>query len=151
MIEFILSRVWMIMAGIAVMVVIVAAFDGLQDHMTQEAFTDGAEVLSEMIDAMEQEGQGEVRVEMDALLSSSGTTMEVRPGSIWMHNGDQTRAVECPSIQLVDRGVHVPSITLTRGDAVIIRSTNGGPVQVEKVSATALTPSTNLMHSSTVL
>ena len=133
--EFVLSRVWMVIAGLAITVVLLAAFAGLDRDISDQEGQEGARTLARMIDALEDEGgSAEMRIEVDEVIAGQGTTLIVRPGSIWVEDGRTSEAVACSgSIVLLDDGHRVDSLQLTRGDVVVIRS-SAGQVQLEKVS-----------------
>jgi len=136
MMEFVLSRVWMVIAGLAITAVLLAVFAGLDHSISDQEGQAGARTLARMIDALEDEGgSAEMRVEVDELITGQGTSLVVRPGSIWIEDGRTSEAVACSgSIVLFDDGHRVDSLQLARGDVVIIRS-SAGQVQLEKVSA----------------
>ncbi|MBI0584678.1 MAG: hypothetical protein ISF22_10700 [Methanomassiliicoccus sp.] len=153
MIEFVMSRVWMVIAGVAVMAVIVASFAGLDRNVQREVEMEGAETLAAVMNELAAwEGQGETRVEVDGLLIEREATIMICPGSIWVNGPSSSRAVGCATdLILVDGGRQVDSLELAHGDHVVIRTAGDGIVQLEKVSATARTAETNLSHSSAVL
>jgi hypothetical protein len=152
MIEFVLSRVWMVIAGLAMIAVVLAAFNGLDQGVRDGADIEGAKALVGVIEEMSTvHGPAELRVQVDELLMGKGTFLEVRPGSVWVHGPDHARAVTCPTaIVLIDGGDVTDKLVLRSGDLVAVR-TDGSEVQLEKVFTTSLTASVNLAHSSSVL
>lgn len=136
MMEFVMSRVWMVIAGLAITAVLLTVFAGLDRSITEQEGQEGARTLARMIDALEDEGgSAEMRLEIDEVIAGQGTTLVVRPGSLWVEDGRTSEAVACSSsIVLLDDGHRVDSLQLARGDVIVIRS-SAGQVQLEKVSA----------------
>jgi hypothetical protein len=132
--------------------VVLAAFNGLDKGVHDGVNLEAAEALTGVIEEMGTvRGSAEIRIPVDDLIIGTGTVLEVRPGSVWVRGPDQARAVNSPTVVvLIDGGNPTDRLTLRPGDTVAVR-TDGREVQVEKVSATSLTASTNLRHSSGVL
>ena len=135
MIEFVMSRVWMVIAGLAVAVVILAAFGGLNDSIAQSRNMTGAESIAEVIAELEAgDGTAEMSITIDRMIADKGDVILIHPGSIWVLGGGKGRAVACsPDIALLDNGQRVDELRLGCGDVIIIRAFSG-QVQLEKVS-----------------
>jgi succinylglutamate desuccinylase len=135
MMEFVLSRVWMVIAGLAVMAVLLAAFTGLNQGMEERSDIEGAYSLAGIIDRLEEEeGSVVMEVDLDRTIADTETYFVLCPGSIWVHSGGSAHAVTSSGkIVLFDNGVMVDSLRLEKGDRIVIRSSSG-EVQVEKVS-----------------
>ena len=135
MIEFVMSRVWMVVAGLAVAAAVLVAFGGLNDSITEHRSTAGAGSIADLIDELEAEdGAAEMRVAVDRMIADRGTALVIYPGSIWVQSDGQSRAVACSSnIALLDNGQRVDELRLGSGDVIVIRASSG-TVQLEKVS-----------------
>lgn len=135
MMEFVLSRVWMVMVGLAFMAVIVAAFAGLDQRMMERSDAEGAEALAGIIrDMGHEEGYVEMEIDLHRTIASPETELTICPGSIWIQKEGIGRAVACSSdIDLFDNGKRVDSLHVARDDRLVIRSSSG-QVQLEKVS-----------------
>ena len=135
MMEFVLSRVWMVVAGLAVMAVLLAAFAGLNQGIEDRSEIEGAESLAGMIDRLEgEEGSVAIMVDLDRTITDPETCFVLNPGSIWVHGGGSAHAVAVSEdVILFDNGSKVDSLRLEKDDHIVIRSTSG-EVQVEKVS-----------------
>jgi RsiW-degrading membrane proteinase PrsW (M82 family) len=55
MIEFVMSRVWMVIVGLAMAAVILAAFGGLNENIADSRSMAGAEAIAGIIDDLEDE------------------------------------------------------------------------------------------------
>jgi len=133
-IEFVMSRVWMVVAGLAVAAVIMAAFGGLNDGIAEHRSMAGAGSIADLIEELEAEaGAAEMRVTMDGMIAD-GETIVIHPGSIWVQGDGRSRAVACSSnIILFDNGRTVDELRLASGDVIVVRASSG-TVQLEKVS-----------------
>jgi len=156
MLEFITSRVWMIIAGLVLAGAIMGAFNGLDRQTVDQAALDRASSLGDVIEEMRWTGQtGEVRIDARTLLVDKSHSLVVNDGSIWVRSGGRSTAVDGPSgLVLLDDGTDVKELIVTWSDTVILSARAPGGtivVQVEKVDATSFTASTNLLHSSSVL
>ncbi len=156
MIEFVMSRVWLVIAGLAMAAAVLVAFTGLDDGTRDKAAMDGANALADLIEDLRVKGQiGEVRVDGRDVIFDDGHSLRVCNGSIWVQSGQEEHAVAGPrDLVLVEEGRAVDSLTIRPGDQLVLRSFMiGGKigVQLEKVDATSLTASTNSLHSSSVL
>jgi hypothetical protein len=156
MIEFVMSRVWLVIAGLAVAGVVVLSFTGLDDGARDKVAVDGANTLGGLIEELQNNGQtGEVRVDGQDILFDDDHTLRVCNGSIWVQSGSREHAIDGPrDLVLVEGHRDVDGLTIQRSDQIILRSfmVNGQiVVQLEKVDATSLTASTNSLHSSSVL
>lgn len=157
MMELVMSRVWMVIAGTVLAGVVMAAFSGL-DERTENAVTmEGASTLARTIISLSSgEHEGVVVIEADDILPAGHRHLTICDGSIWIVEGPSARAVVIPlGTILLDGEARTDRLMVVAGDVLIIRSctsTEGSrTVQLEKVSATNLTASTNLLHSSAVL
>ncbi len=109
------------------------------------------------MDELRRNGQvGEVRIDGRDVIFDDDHTLRVCNGSIWVQSGSKERAIDGPrDIALVEGGRNVDALTIQRSDHLVLRSflTGSGKIgiQLEKVDVTSLTPSTNLLHSSSVL
>lgn len=135
MIEFVMSRVWMVIVGLAMAAVILAAFGGLNENIADSRSMAGAEAIAGIIDDLEdEEGSVELRIEIDEMIADRGTVLIIHPGSIWVQDEAGRRAVACSSdIVLLDGGQRVDELRLLSGDVVVIRA-SAGEIQLEKVS-----------------
>jgi hypothetical protein len=156
MIEFVMSRVWLVIAGLAMAAAVLVAFTGLDDGTRDRAAVDGANALADLIGDLRTNGQtGEVRIDGRDVIFANGYSLRVCNGSIWVQNGQTERAVVGPGDLVLVEGSHiVDTMTIRPLDQLVVRSfLSGGKmgVQLEKVDATSLTASTNSLHSSSVL
>lgn len=130
-----MSRVWMVIAGLAVAAVILAAFGGLNDSIAGRHGTAGAESIAKVIEELEAEDCTlEMRLSLEELMVDREDVIVIHPGSIWVLGDGKSRAVACSSnIALLDNGQQVDELRLGCGDALVIRASSG-TVQLEKVS-----------------
>jgi hypothetical protein len=124
MIEFVMSRVWLIIAGLAVVAVVLATFAGLDAGTRDRGAADGANALADLMEGLRTSGQvGEVQVDGRDLLFDDGHSLRVCNGSIWVKAGSKERAVEGPQdILLVEGNRCVDVLTIQRSDRLILRS-----------------------------
>lgn len=154
--ELIMSRVWLVIAGVMVTGAVLFSFGALDDHSRDAAEMEGAESLARSIGHLSSDvSEGTLVFEAKDLLPPNGDPLRVYNGSIWVGEGTSARAVDIGSpIALISDGERVDHLIVHSDDLLIIRSTGaleGREVQLEKVSATNLTVSTNFLHSSSVL
>lgn len=156
MIEFVMSRVWLVIAGLAMAGVVLVAFTGLDDGTRDRAAVDGANALADLTEELRTNGQvGEVRVDGRDVIFDDDYSLRVCNGSIWVQSGQKEHAVAGPrDLVLVEGNRTVDSLTIRRSDQLVVRSfMTGGKlgIQLEKLDATSLTASMNSLHSSSVL
>ncbi len=156
MMELIMSRFWLVIAGMMVTGALLFSFGALDDRSRDAAEMEGAESLARSIEALSSDVcEGTLMLEAKDLLPASGDPLRVYDGSIWIGEGASARAVDIgSSIVLISDGDQVDHLIIYSDDVLSIRSC--GPlevrvVQLEKVSATNLMVSTNFLHSSFVL
>ncbi len=151
-----MSRIWMVLAGVMLTGAVLSAFGTLDDDARSEAEMVGVSSLIDTVEAMGRGAQeGRITVEVSDVLPTLDSVLTVYNGSIWVGEGPSAKAASIATpLVLVDGGAHVDGMTLRSGDAVIITAA-GAPesraVQLEKVSATNRTVSTNFLHSASVL
>ena len=126
---------WMVVAGLAVAAVILAAFGGLNDSIVERQRNAGIESIADLIAELEAEdGAVEMRIAVDGMVVDREDVIVICPGSIWLLGDGESRAVACSSnIALVDDGQRVDELRLGSGDVLVIRVSEGA-VQLEKVS-----------------
>jgi hypothetical protein len=133
MIEFVLSRVWMVMAGLSVMVVVLAAFGGLDRSVERDADLAGASSLSAAVSDLQREGStGELRVELNGVMSGEASYTIYRWGIEVRGAGHGDEFLDM--VTLLD-GAPVDRLEVGPSDVLVIRAWSG-QVQVEKVSTT---------------
>jgi hypothetical protein len=135
MMEFVLSRAWMVIAGLAVTAVILAAFSGLNGSVEREADLEGASALSEMISELQsKEDSLELRIDLGRIMLDQESTYLVREWGIELvENGYSRVAGTYNQISLIEDGRPVDCLHVGSKDILMIRSSSG-EVQVEKAS-----------------
>lgn len=129
MMEFVLSRVWMVIAGLAVMAAILASFAGLNGSVERGMDREGASALSSMVSDLQRSGAtADLKVEMRDLLGGHGSFSIKRwgidaGGSAAFHN----------MVALIEGGREVEAMEVGPSDALMLRSVRG-EVQLEKIS-----------------
>lgn len=129
MMEFVLSRVWMVIAGLAVMAAILASFAGLNGSVERGMDREGASALSSMVSDLQRSGAtADLKVEMRDLLGGHGSFSIKRwgidaGGSAAFHN----------MVTLIEGGREVEAMEVGPSDALMLRSVRG-EVQLEKIS-----------------
>ena len=74
MMEFVLSRVWMVIAGLAVMAAILASFAGLNGSVERGMDREGVSALSSMVSDLQRSGAtADLKVAMRDLLGGHGS------------------------------------------------------------------------------
>lgn len=152
--EFVLSKVWMVLGGLALAAVVTASFASLNLGAGAEQEMRGAEALSDILSGMSSTPGGEMVIEIKDLVSGDSCFV-IRKGSVWLESGGVKKMIPSLAniIMLSDAG-EVDELRLCCSDILRINSIateDGVAVQLEKVDATAWTASTNLLHSSSVL
>lgn len=157
MMELVMSRVWMVIAGLVLAGVVLSSFGALDDRTREAAELEGARALASTVEALGSNGQeGALTIIVDDILPDGHRSLTIYEGSIWIGAGPSAMAVTIPhgAVLMADEE-RVESLTLMAGDLLIARSyldpDGNRAVQLEKVSATNFTASTNLLHSFSVL
>ncbi|MDW5563485.1 MAG: hypothetical protein SA339_09690 [Methanomassiliicoccus sp.] len=135
MMEFVMSRVWMVIAGLAVLTVIMAAFAGLDRKAEEAVDMEGASTLSSVIsDLQRNEATAEMAVDMGAMISDQQVTFSISTGTIEINEG-RRRGIAgfYEAVTLIIDGQAVDRLEVGRDDVLLIRS-SAGKVQLEKVS-----------------
>jgi len=156
MMELIMSRVWLVIAGLMMTGAVLYSFGVLDDNERNASEMVGAEALASSIEALSTSvHEGMVMFEAKDLLPNGGDPLRVYNGSIWVGDGATAQAVNMAApVVLFSDGDRVSDIIVHSDDVLILRSIGAlseREVQLEKVSATNLMVSTNLLHSSSVL
>jgi hypothetical protein len=156
MMDLIMSRVWLVIAGLMVTAAVLYSFGAMDDRSRNASEMEGAESLASSIEALSKDVyEGTLTFEAKDLLPAGGEPLRVFNGSIWIGEGTTARAVDISSpLVLISDGVRVDHLIVHGGDVLTIRSI-GTPeereVHLEKVSAMNLMVSTNFRQSSFVL
>jgi hypothetical protein len=156
MMELIMSRVWLVIAGIMVTGAVLFSFGALDDHSRDAVEMEGAESLARSIENLSSDvSEGKLEFEAKELLPPNGDPLRVYNGSIWVGEGTSAQAVDIrSSLVLISDRERVDHLIIYGDDLLILRSSGAldeREVQLEKVSATNLTVSMNFLHSSSVL
>lgn len=156
MMELIMSRVWLVIAGMMMTGAVLYSFGALNDNDRYASEMEGAEALARSIESLGTSvPEGTVVFEAKDLLPAGGGPLRVYNGSIWIGERATARAVDLPTpVVLISDGARVDHLIVDGGDVLIIRSIGTleeRVVQLEKVSAMNLMVSTNVLHSSFVL
>ncbi|KQM11290.1 hypothetical protein AOA80_09020 [Methanomassiliicoccales archaeon RumEn M1] len=155
MMEFFLSKLWMIIAGLAVMGAILASFGALDDRTVEEGLMAEMASTSNILEEMNGCPVGTmVRIVPDL---PSEAVLRIGNGSLWLVRGGPDIMVEIHSeVVAMEGGLVVPYVEAAPGGAFIAsRAEQNGTlvtvVQLEKTELSSLTASTNLRASSSVL
>jgi hypothetical protein len=156
MIEFLFSRASLSVVAIALMAVAVGAFSNLNNDLVEREDLDQASLLADVLFQLESSNHPIVLlVDASDFISNPSITLILRNGSIWIDDTGHQHTIDCPSnLVLIEEGRVVEKVIVGQTDRLRISTIFDGnllDVQVEKVDATILTPSMNLLHSSTVL
>ncbi len=156
MMELIMSRVWLVIAGLMVTGAVLYSFGALDDRGRSASEMEGAKSLARSIEVLRTDVcEGTLVFEAKDLLPAGGDALRVFNGSIWIGEGRTARAIDMSSpVVLISDGVRVDQLIIHEGDSLTVRSfgtLEERKVQLEKVSAMNLTVSTNFLHSSFVL
>ena len=155
MMEFLLSKLWLVIAGLALMAVVLASFGSLDDRMAEGDLSRAMAATSNVLSEMETCPLGTtVRLTPEM---PSGSTMRIGNGTLWLVRDGNDLMLSCPAqVVAIENGRVVSfieaspgmSITATRAavDGTIVTV-----VQLEKTELSSSTASTNLLVSSSVL
>lgn len=157
MLEFFLSKMWLFLAGFALIGAVTSAFTQLNGDMVREDMTEVVADLSEAIEGVNGSPRGTtLTVRMDSLLGPDRTAV-VTNGSVWVEWSRGRVAAECSAeVVLLDGEATVDRLAIGLRDRLILtKSVVEGRsvtvVQLEKVETISLTTSTSLLASSSVL
>jgi hypothetical protein len=129
MMEFVLSRVWAIIAGLVVMAAIMTSFAGLNGSIERGMDHEGASALSSMVSDLQRSGAtADLKVEMREMMRGHGPWTFERWG---VHAGGAVTFHDL--VTLIEGGREVGTMEVGPGDALMVRSVSG-EVQLEKIS-----------------
>ncbi len=155
MMEFLLSKLWMVIAGLAVMAVVIASFGSLDDRTTEDGLRDEMASASNILEEMHGCPAGTtVRIAPDIPADS---IMRVGNGSLWLVRDGPDLVIPIRSkIVAMEDGIAVPFVETRPGGhflatRVVIDGVQVTIVQAEKMKLSSFMASTNLRTSSSVL
>jgi hypothetical protein len=154
MMEFVLSKVWLFIGGLTLLAVVLASFGSLNSNLQEDRDVEAAEGFSDVVQKMASAPGCRMSFSGDEVVPE-GARFTFQAGAIIAERGGHQRIVPVPiDVELIEGGRPVESLAIGRADVILLRSVEGPEgtiVQLEKVDATALTASTNLLLSSSVL
>ena len=155
MMEFLLSKLWMVITGLAVMAAVVAAFGSLDDRTAEGGLKTEMASTSNILEELSGSPVGTtVRIAPDIPADS---VLRVGNGSLWLVRGGSDLLMPIRSEVIAMEGnVAVPYIEARPGDSfsatrMEINGMRSTVVQLEKTELSSFTASTNLCASSSVL
>ena len=162
MMEFVLSKLSLVVLGIVIVASFSGMFGGLDERTELRSARDCVSHVAEVFEKIASSNEEvECRLVMSELLPSKDCRLEVAEGSLWLI----WRDLRCPAevsqeFVLLDEingsATQVEKLSCGYGDELIIESRPVGDgralsVHMENVSTSTLTAFTNLSHSDIVL
>lgn len=155
MTEFLLSKLWMVIAGLAVMAAVMASFGSLDDRTAENGLKAEMASTSNILEELSSCPVGTtVRIAPDIPADS---VLRVGNGSLWLvRDGPDLLMPIRSEVIAMEGGVAVPYIEARPGDLfsatrMEINGARSTVVQLEKTELSSFTASTNLRASSSVL
>ena len=155
MIEFFLSKIWMIMAGLAVMAVVMAAFGSLDDRTAEDDLRTELASVSNIMEELHSCPVGTTVRIVPHLPPDS--VLRVGNGSLWLvRDGPDVLLPIRSEVVAMEDGIAVPYVEAHSGGSflafrAVLNGTQVTVVQLEKTELSSVTASTNLRASSSVL
>lgn len=154
MMEFLLSKLWLFLAGAAVLAVTVAAFGSLHDAFAEEGTRAAVDEVRSVLAELDGCPPGTlVRLAPDL---PSGSALRVGNGTVWLVREGADIGLAGPAVVALRDGSAVAYIEARPGDVMVAERRTAGDsvvtfVQLEKAAASSSTALTNLWASASLL
>lgn len=155
MMEFLLSKLWMIIAGLAVMAAVLASFGSLDDRTAEGDTMNALAATGDVLSEMESCPIGTtVRLSPEI---PSGSALRIGNGSVWLVREGNDLMISCSAkVTALENGEVIPFVEALPGQSITAtRASVDGTVvtvvQLEKTELSSSTAATNLFVSSSVL
>lgn len=154
MLEFLLSKLWMFIAGTAAIAVVLAAFGGLNGSLAEEGTRSAVEDVSGTLAELGSCPVGTtVRLAPDL---APGTVIRVGSGAVWLVRDGGDLMVTGPTVVPRQDGHPAAYVEAGPDDTIVaqrllVDGKTVTVVQVEKAAASSSTAATNRLASSSVL